>query len=151
MITLRMTMLRLAADVMSGPTGLAAALRAAQHGGTPEGSQSQPLTVPIPLDAGQATPVIPASLARAVTTRHTHCVFPGCHTPATSCDLHHLIPRSQGGATALSNIVPLCEFHHLIVIHRWGWTLHLNADGTTIATSPNGHRTLHDTGPPQAA
>jgi hypothetical protein len=85
-----------------------------------------------------------------VVTRHTHCVFPGCRVPAAECDIHHIIPRSQGGPTALPNLAPACPFHHLTAIHRWGWTLHLNADGTTTATSPHG-RTLHDHDPPQQA
>jgi hypothetical protein len=36
----------------------------------------------------------------------------------------------------------------LIVIHRWGWTLTLNGDGTTTATSPDKRKTLHSHGPP---
>jgi hypothetical protein len=44
----------------------------------------------------------------------------------------------------------LCRFHHLILIHRWDWTIRLNADGTTTMTSPHG-RTLHSHGPPPAA
>jgi hypothetical protein len=63
------------------------------------------------------------------------------------CDVHHLIPRAEGGPTALRNLVPLCSFHHKIVIHRWGWILTLHPDGTTTATSPHG-RTLHSHGPP---
>jgi hypothetical protein len=148
---LRLTMLRLAADVMSGPTGLAATLRAAQFGGGPEGSRSLPLTIPVPLDTGQATATIPPHLHRAVVTRHTHCCFPGCRVPATACDIHHITPRSRGGPTALGNLAPVCPFHHLTVIHRWGWTLHLHPDGTTTATSPNGDRSLHDCGPPGRA
>ena len=57
--------------------------------------------------------------------------------------IHHIIPRSQGGATKLTNLLLLCTFHHLILIHRWGWTITLNADGTTTATSPTSHRVLH--------
>src|SRR5207247_2391717 len=82
-------------------------------------------------------PAIPAHLRRAATTRHPHCAFPGCGQPASVCQIHHLIPRSQGGPTALHNLVPLCAFHHLIVIHRWGWTLRLHPDGTMTATSPH--------------
>jgi len=63
------------------------------------------------------------------------------------CQIHHLLPRSEGGPTALHNLVPLCAFHHLTVIHRWGWKLRLHADGTTTATSLHG-RTLHSHGPP---
>jgi hypothetical protein len=50
--------------------------------------------------------------------------------------------------TTLANLVPLCAFHHLIVIHRWGWTLCLKPDGTTTAASPDGRRTYHSYGPP---
>ena len=64
--------------------------------------------------------------------------------------MHHIIPRSQGGATSLANCILLCSFHHLILIHRWGWTITLNADGTTTDTSPHG-RTLHSHSPPTAA
>jgi hypothetical protein len=82
------------------------------------------------------------------TTRHPHCAFPGCDQPASVCDIHHIIPRSRGGPTSLPNLVPLCGFHHLTAMHRWGWTLTLHTDGTTTATSPNGKHTLHSHGPP---
>jgi hypothetical protein len=45
----------------------------------------------------------------------------------------------------------LCGFHHQIAIHRWGWDLRLNSDGTTTATSPDRTRTLHSHGPPSQA
>jgi DNA invertase Pin-like site-specific DNA recombinase len=45
----------------------------------------------------------------------------------------------------------LAALHHLIAVHRWGWNLTLNADGTTTATSPDGIRTLHSHGPPGTA
>jgi len=51
----------------------------------------------------------------------------------------------------LCNLVPLCSFHHLTAVHRWGWALRLNPDGTTTATSPDGQRTLHSHGPPTRA
>jgi HNH endonuclease len=147
---LRQTMLRLAADAMSGPGGLAAWLRHAQLSGTPGGSVSQPLAIPLSLDTGEAEPVVPPALRRAVLTRHRHCSFPGCQVPATACHIHHYIPRSQGGRTALGNLGPVCAFHHLIVVHTWGWTLALGADGTVTATSPYG-RTLRDHDPPSQA
>jgi Domain of unknown function (DUF222) len=145
---LRRSLLALAADVLSGPGGLAAWLRQSQLGGGPGGSTSLPLDVPIPLDAAEAEPAIPSQVRRAVATRHPHCAFPGCDQPASVCHIHHLTPRTQGGPTALGNLVTLCAFHHLIVIHRWGWTLRLNPDGTTIATSPDGRRIFHSHRPP---
>jgi hypothetical protein len=141
---LRRALLGLAADALSGPDGLAARLRAALDG--------KPLAaVSLPLDIGAATETIPAHLRRAVTTRHPHCAFPGCDQPASACDIHHLIPRARGGPTALPNLVPSCSFHHQIAIHRWGWELRLNPDGTTTATSPDRTRTLHGHGPPRQA
>ena len=141
---LRRALLGLAADALSGPDGFAARLRAALDG--------KPLTsVSLPLDIGAATETIPAHLRRAATIRHPHCAFPGCDQPASVCDIHHIVPRSRGGPTALHNLVPLCGFHHQIAIHRWGWELRLNNDGTTAATSPDRTRTLHSHGPPRQA
>ncbi len=138
---MRRALLGLAADALSGPEGLAARLRTAFGGG--------PLAaVSLPLDIGAATETIPAHLRRAVTTRHPHCAFPGCDLPASVCDIHHIVPRSRGGPTSLPNLIPLCGFHHLTAIHRWGWTLTLRSDGTTAAVSPDGKRTLHSHGPP---
>jgi hypothetical protein len=148
---LRATMLRLAADVLSGPGGLASWLRRSQLAGGMGGGSSLPLGLPLPLDISEAGPAIPAHLRRAVIIRHSHCAFPGCRVPASACHIHHLVPRARGGPTSLGNLVPLCTFHHLTAIHRWGWTLALHADGSTTATSPDRARTLHDQGPPQAA
>jgi len=144
---LRGSLLAMAADVLSGPGGLASWLRTSLADG-PTGSPSLPVT--LPLDTGEAGPAIPGHLRRAVMTRHSGCAFPGCDQPSSVCQVHHLIPRSEGGPTALHNLVGLCAFHHLIVIHRWGWALCLNPDGTTTATSPDG-RTLHSHGPPARA
>jgi hypothetical protein len=140
---LRRALLGLAADALSGPEGLAARLRA--------GLDYRPLASPsLPLDIGAATETIPGHLRRAVLARNPDCGFAGCTTPAQLCDIHHVIPRSRGGPTALHNLVPLCPFHHLVVIHQWGWNLVLHPDGTTTATSPEG-RTYHSHDPPARA
>jgi hypothetical protein len=49
------------------------------------------------------------------------------------------------------NLRLLCPFHHLIAVHRWGWQLLLNPDGTTTAVSPDRKRTYHSHAPPTAA
>ena len=146
---LRQTMLRLAADALSGPGGLASALRTTQLTG-PGSGPSAPLAIPLPLDTADAAPAIPPALRRAVLARHAICCFPGCAVPAAQCHIHHFIPRSAGGRTKLGNLGPACAFHHLIVIHTWGWTLALNPDGTTTATSPYG-KVLHSHSPPSRA
>jgi Domain of unknown function (DUF222)/HNH endonuclease len=133
-----------AVRLLSGPDGLAAWLRTRQESGL-AGSVS------LPLDIGTATDTIPAHLRRAVARRDRHCRFPGCERPPAACHVHHLIPRSKGGPTSLVNCTLLCAFHHLVAIHRWGWILTLNPDGTTVATSPDGQRTLHSHAPPTAA
>jgi len=137
-------LLAMAARTLSGPGGLAAHLRAGLGCGILTSAS-------LPLDVGAAIETIPAHLRRAAAIRHPRCAFPGCEQPASVCDIHHLVPRSQGGPTALPNLVPLCSFHHLTVIHRWGWTLTLHPDGGTTATNPDGTRTLHSHGPPGQA
>jgi hypothetical protein len=131
-----------AVALLSGPGGLAGWLRT---GALPPPAAS----VSLPLDIGAATDIIPPHLRRAIIRRDQHCAAPGCDTPPAACHVHHVIPRSQGGRTSLGNCVLLCRFHHLIVIHRWGWAIRLNPDGTTTLTSPSG-RTLHSHGPPPA-
>ena len=116
----------------------------------PGGSPSVPLAVPLSLDTGQAERTIPGNLRRAVLTRHRRCCFPGCQVPAAACQIHHFVPGSRGGPTSLDNLGPVCAFHHLIVIHSWGWTLRLDPDGTTTATAPDG-RILRDHDPPRQA
>ncbi len=137
---LRDTLLTMSISLLSGPGGLAACLRATTLG-APYTSRSQPL------DVGRSTRTVPPHLRKAVIHRDRHCQFPGCGQPPSRCDAHHLIHWSQGGPTALGNLKLLCKFHHLVVIHRWGWTLDCHPDGTTTATSPDG-RVLHSHGPP---
>jgi HNH endonuclease len=139
----RAMILRHAVGLLSGPDGLASWLRT---GTLPAPAAS----VSLPLDVGTVTDLIPPHLRRAITTRDRHCAAPGCDQPPQACHVHHIVPRSQGGATSLANCLLLCPFHHLILIHRWGWTIALNADGTTTMTSPDG-RTLHSHSPPEAA
>ncbi|HEX6470512.1 MAG TPA: HNH endonuclease signature motif containing protein, partial [Streptosporangiaceae bacterium] len=108
-----------------------------------------PLNAPsIVLDVGADTRTIPAPLERAIRRRDRRCRFPGCDHPAELSHVHHITPRSEGGATAPWNLVSLCSFHHLIAVHAWGWTLQLHPDGTTSATGPDG-RVLHETDPPR--
>jgi hypothetical protein len=132
-----------AADLLSGPGGLAAYLRTR----LPDDLVA---SVSLPLDIGAVTDTIPVHLRRAVAVRDRHCRFPGCTQPAAACQPHHIIPRAQRGPTSLANLLNLCTFHHLIAIHRWGWSITLHPDGTVTATSPHG-RTLHSHSPPATA
>lgn len=130
-----------AAALLSGPHGLAAALR--RH--LPGAAAVPPSLV---LDIAGTTDTIPVHLRRAVRRRDCHCRFPGCDVRADACEVHHITHRKDGGRHALSNLLLLCRFHHLIAIHTWGWTITLHPDATTSATSPDGSRTLHSHAPP---
>jgi Domain of unknown function (DUF222) len=125
-----------AVRLLSGPAGLAAALRT--------GNLTGPAAaISLPLDIGAATDTIPAHLRRGVILRDRHCRFPGCEQAPAACDVHHILHREDGGPTSLPNLLLLCRFHHLIAIHRWGWAITLHSDGTTTAVSPGQARVFH--------
>jgi hypothetical protein len=115
-----------AVDLLSGPGGLASFLRRRQLGVRLGGPS-------LPLDIGYAE-TIPAGIRNAVILRDRHCQWAGgCHQPAGACEVHHTKHKANGGKTSVKGCVLLCPFHYQIVIHRWGWTLVLNPDGTTSA------------------
>ena len=136
--------LQQAIALLSGPAGHAAALRRKLTG-------IPAATISLPLDIAATLDTIPAHLRRAVKKRDQHCRFPGCDMPPAGCDVHHIVHRKDGGRHALTNLTLLCRFHHLIAIHRWGWQITLNPDGTTTAVSPDATKTLHSHARPTAA
>jgi hypothetical protein len=140
----RQFLVKAAADLMSGPGGLAAYLRTGIPG-------ELTASVSLPLDVGSTVEIVPAYLRRALVKRDRHCRFPGCDQPAAACHPHHIVPRSEGGPTSLSNLLLLCSFHHLIAVHRWGWGIVLMPDGAVTVTSPDKTQVLHSHGPPTQA
>ena len=115
-----------AVDLLSGPGGLVSFLRRRQLGARLAGPS-------VPLDIGYSS-VIPAGIRHAVILRDRHCRWPGgCDQPAAACQVHHVTHKANGGNTSLKDCVLLCSFHHQVAIHRQGWTLVLNPDGTTTA------------------
>jgi len=139
---LRRTLLAMAADAMSGPDGLAAYLRSRALG-APYNTASLPLDVAYSKD-------VPEHIRRAVILRDRHCGWPGgCNKPPAACQVHHIVPRSEGGKTRLRDLILLCDYHHQVCIHRLGWKLILHTDGTTEAISPHGE-IVRSHGPPTA-
>ncbi len=132
-----------ATDLLSGPGGLASFLRRKQLGARLAGSS-------LPLDIGFSD-TVPAGIRNAVILRDQHCRFPGCCQPARACHVHHVRHKADGGDTSVTGCVLLCPFHHLVAIHRWGWNLVLNPDGTTTAWNPDRTKVLHSHGPPTRA
>ena len=139
MQALRYAIARLAIDFVSGPAGIAGWLRTTLL--------APPYNTPsLPLDIGYSDS-IPASIRRAVLLRDRGCAWPRCGRPAAWCDVHHLQHKADGGKTAVSECVLLCQFHHDVCIHRRGWRLVLHPDGTTTAYGPDG-QVLHSHSPP---
>jgi len=140
----RQLVIKAAADLLSGPGGLASYLRTRL-------APDIVASVSLPLDVGAVIETIPVHLRRAVAVRDRHCRWPGCEQPVAACQPHHIIPRAMGGPASLENLILLCSFHHLIAIHRWGWRIVLRPDGSVTVTSPDRYRSYHSHGPPTNA
>ena len=130
-----------AIELLSGPGGLISYVRRGMFNGKLGGPS-------IPLDIGYSESV-PAGIRNAVRLRDRHCQWAGrCTQPASACQVHHTTHKANGGKTSLKDCVLLCFFHHQVMIHRLGWTLVVNPDGTTTAWNKDRSKTLHSHGPP---
>jgi hypothetical protein len=133
-----------AVELLSGPGGVAGFLRREQLDARLAGPS-------LPLDIGYSKSV-PAYIRKAVRLRARHCEWAGgCSQPAAACEVHHVKHLADGGPTSLTGCVLLCHFHHQVMIHRRGWTLVVNPDGTTTAWNKDRTRVLHSHGPPARA
>jgi hypothetical protein len=81
------------------------------------------------LEQGRRTRLFSSAQRRAIRVRDGGCVFPGCDRPPEWCDVHHLVPWSQGGPTDITNGAALCRGHHRLV-HEGGWVLWLDEQGS---------------------
>ena len=100
------------------------------------------------LDYGRTTRTIPPPLWNALVVRDEHCRFPGCDRPSGWCEAHHLVPWTEGGATAPDNLALLCSRHHHR-LHQPGWHAKLRPDATLEVTDPSGG--VRSTVPPRVA
>jgi hypothetical protein len=122
---------KLAIGFVSGPGAFASVLRT---GLLPEPFNSKS----VPIDVGYSDH-IPESIRRAVILRDRKCAWPGgCDARPARCDVHHTKHKKDGGPTSVAMCGLLCQYHHDICIHRWGWRVELLPDGTVKATSPDG-------------
>ncbi len=53
-----------------------------------------------------------AAQQTALAARDRGCVWPGCTTPPSLCEAHHVIWWSRGGPTTIDNLALLCHRHH---------------------------------------
>ena len=142
-----------AVELLSGPGGVASFLRRQQLGGPLGGPLGGRLAGPsLPLDIGYAA-TVPAHIRKAVKLRAGgRCEWAGrCGQPAAGCEVHHTTHKADGGKTSVTDCVLLCTYHHQVMIHRLGWTLVVNPDGTTTAWNKDKTKVLHSHGPPARA
>ncbi|MFJ4223959.1 DUF222 domain-containing protein [Microbacterium sp. NPDC089695] len=62
---------------------------------------------------------------RAIVARDKECLIPGCHVPASWCEIHHVVEHARGGPTSTDNGVPLCWWHHRS-LGSSGWEIRMN-------------------------
>ena len=99
----------------------------------------------LPIDIGRETRVISPTLRKAVTARDRTCRHPDCDMPAAFTDVHHIHHWTKGGATDRNNCCLLCRRHHTD-IHKRGWTITGDPNGTLLFTGPDGR--VHRSRPP---
>ena len=117
------------------------------HASSQEGTNPPPSAPSLPLDIGHSS-TIPAAIRTAVILRDQHCQWAGgCDQPAAACEVHHLVHKANGGKTSVKTCGLYCSYHHETMIHRRGWTVTLNPDGTT-ARSPDGTKVFRSHSPP---
>ncbi|MFT3915590.1 MAG: HNH endonuclease signature motif containing protein [Anaeromyxobacteraceae bacterium] len=58
----------------------------------------------------------PKTVSQKQRAKYRRCQFPGCSR--RSCQGHHIEFRSRGGSEDDWNRMPLCAYHHLVVVHE---------------------------------
>lgn len=74
--------------------------------------------------------VTPALRAKVMLRDHGKRRVPGCRA-AANIEVHHIVPREQGGAHALENLIALCDGHH-VALHRGDITIEGPAQAAVI-------------------
>jgi hypothetical protein len=141
---LQYALAKLAIEFLSGPGSLASVLRTGLLG-APFNTKS------VPLDVGFSEN-IPEPIRRAVILRDRKCAWPGgCDKRPAACDVHHVRHKKDGGPTSVNDCLLLCQFHHDICVHRWGWEIELLPDGSVRAYGPQGQVIRSHSPPPAQA
>jgi len=83
----------------------------------------------VPLDLGRERRLFTRHQALALSASHDTCAAQDCERPFAWCELHHLVPWSEGGPTDLDFAVPLCGHHHRR-IHDPLYHHHVHPDGS---------------------
>jgi len=90
-----------------------------------------------PIAVGQTQRTASRRQRRALLARNDHCEFPRCDH-RRYLDIHHVIHWIDGGPTLLTNLIPLCWYHHRLV-HECGFTVE-RVDGELVFSRPDGRK-----------
>jgi hypothetical protein len=74
---------------------------------------------------------------RQIESRDRSCSFPGCRAPSADCDIDHITPYSEGGATCPCNNATACRHDHRL--KDYGWRYERLRSGIYEWISPFGH------------
>jgi hypothetical protein len=83
---------------------------------------------------GSTERIFTAPQRRAIALRDMECLIPGCHVPASWCEIHHVQEHSRGGPTHTDNGVTLCWHHHR-TLETSGWEIRMD-NGTPTVRGP---------------
>jgi len=97
------------------------------------------------VDVGRATRAVSPAQWRALKARHHRCAFPGCDRPIGWTNPHHVDFWARGGPSDLSNLLPLCHFHHRLV-HEGEWQV-IRVDDEYRFIPPERLRAIFPRGP----
>ena len=102
-----------------------------------------------PLDVGRTTRSIPTAIARQLIVEDRTCRWPGCQSPAWTCEGHHVRfwEAPHYGETKLTNLVLLCWHHHHLLHKDHQWRLVLDAQSRRLDVFYRG-RLVGTTHPP---
>jgi len=90
-----------------------------------------------PLNIGRRSRLIPKAIERAVRSRDRNtCTFPGCHNHRF-LHCHHVEHWSNGGETAVDNLLLLCTKHHSLV-HEGGFRIEKDFQDRWAFKRPDG-------------
>jgi hypothetical protein len=79
-----------------------------------------------PLDLGRELRLFNRAQRRALSARDGGCMWPGCDSPPSWTEAHHLLEWLRGGTTDIANGILLCRHHHLL-LHNEHWAITLDS------------------------
>ena len=88
-----------------------------------------------PIVTSNQTGPIPPAVREFVKFRDGGCRAKGC-TSRHRLQVHHITLRSVGGTHHPDNLITMCWYHHVVVVHRRGMQIERQPDGTIRLVNP---------------